>query len=303
MSVHPVSQGDSVAAAALRAGVAAFKGKLAGTAARAPFDDVMEQVAAPTDVTFEADTVGGISGLWAKPARARKGAAIIHAHGGWFNLGTAHAYRNFVGHLASSAGADAFIPDYRLAPEHVFPVAVTDVEACYRGLVGKGIKKIAVTGDSAGGNLALVLLSIVSAQAHKGGLAPVGAVAISPVTDLALTGESYETRAEADPFFTKSQAAGLIASYLGGTDPTNPLASPLYGDLRGLPPIRVHVGDDELLLDDSRRYVQSAVAAGVDAELGVWMGMPHGFVAYTREFDAARKALNAIGAFLTARLS
>ena len=298
LAVHPLSQEDSRAATALRAGVAAVKGKLAGTAARAPFDDVMERVVAPTDVTFEADTVGGISGLWAKPARPQKGAAIIHVHGGWFNFGTARAYRNFVGHIASRAGADAFIPEYRLAPEHLFPAAVTDVEACYRGLVDKGINKIAVVGDSAGGNLALVLLSIACAQADKGGIAPVGAVAISPVTDLALTGESYETRAEADPYFTKSQAAGLVASYLGETDPKSPLASPLYGDLSGLPPLRVHVGDDEVLLDDSRRYVERAVAAGVDAELEVWMGMPHGFVTGVREFDAARQALNAIGAFL-----
>jgi monoterpene epsilon-lactone hydrolase len=303
LSVHPISQEDSLAATALRASVAAVKGKLQGTAARGPFDDVMERVAAPTDVTFHADTVGGISGLWAKPARSQEGAAIIHLHGGWFNLGSAHAYRNLVGHIASRAGADAFIPDYRLAPEHPFPAAVTDVEACYRGLVGTGVKKIAVTGDSAGGGLALVLLSIASAQAYRGGMAPVGAVAISPVTDLALTGESYQTRAEADPYFTKSQAAGLIVAYLGDTDPTNPLASPLYGELSGLPPIRVHVGDDELLLDDSRRYVERAVAAGVRAELDVWMGMPHGFVTGIREFDAARRALNAIGAFLSGRLS
>jgi len=302
LAVHPLSQEDSLAATALRASVAAVKGKLAGTAARGPFDGIMEQVAAPTDVTFEADTVGGISGLWAKPARPRKGAAIIHVHGGWFNLGTARAYRHFVGHIASSAGADAFVPDYRLAPEHLFPAAVEDVEACYRGLVDKGINKIALTGDSAGGDLALVLLSIACAQAHNGGIAPVGAVAISPVTDLALTGESFETRAEADPYFTKSQVAGLVASYLGETDPKNPLASPLYGDLSGLPPIRVHVGDDEVLLDDSRRYVERAVAAGVDATLDVWLGMPHGFVTGIREFDAARQALSAIGAFTAERL-
>jgi monoterpene epsilon-lactone hydrolase len=302
LTVHPVSQGDSIAATALRGAVAAFKGKLTGTAARGPFDDVMERVVAQTDVTFEADTVGGISGFWAKPARSQKGAAIIHVHGGWFNFGTARAYRNLVGHIASSAGADAFIPDYRLAPEHLFPAAVQDVSECYRGLVGRGIKKIAVVGDSAGGNLALVLLSIASAQTDKGGIAPVGAVAISPVTDLALTGESYETRAEADPYFTKSQAAGLVASYLGDADPKDPLASPLYGDLSGLPPIRVQVGDDEVLLDDSRRYVERAALAGVDAKLDVWMGMPHGFVTGIREFDAARQALSAIGAFLTQRL-
>ena len=297
LTVHPLSPEDSIGASALRAGVAAFKGKLAGTAARAPFDDVMERVAPPPTVSFEPDTVGGIPGVWAKPggARPRKGGAILHVHGGWFNLGTARAYRNFVGHIASSAGADAFIPDYRLAPEHRFPAAVADVEASYRGLVGKGIDKIAVVGDSAGGNLALVLVSTDTA--------PVGAVAISPVTDLALTGASYETRADADPYFTKPQVAGLIASYLGRTDPKNPHASPLYGDLSGLPPIRVHVGDDEVLLDDSRRYVERAVAAGVDAELDVWMGMPHGFVTAVHEFDAARQSLRAIGAFLNAALN
>jgi monoterpene epsilon-lactone hydrolase len=294
LTVHSLSQEDSVGARALRASVAAFKGKLAGTAARAPFDDLMERVAAPADVIFEADTVGGISGFWAKPPRPRKGAVILHVHGGWFNLGSAHAYRNFVGHIASSAGTATFIPDYRLAPEHPFPAAVTDVKACYRGLVDKGIDKIAVVGDSAGGTLALVLVST--------DIAPVGAVAISPVTDLALTGESYATRAEADPYFTKSQVAGLVASYLGPTDPKNPLASPLYGDLRGLPPIRVHVGDDEVLLDDSRQYVERAVAAGVDVRLDIWMGMPHGFVTAVREFDAARQSLKAIGAFLTERL-
>jgi acetyl esterase/lipase len=303
LTVHPLSQADSLAATALRAAVAAFKGKLGGAAARGPFDDVMERVVAPTGVTFEADTVGGISGFWARPARAQKDAAIIHVHGGWFNFGSARAYRNLVGHIASRAGADAFIPDYRLAPEHPFPAAVEDVEACYRGLVTKGISKIAVTGDSAGGNLALVLLSIVGARSSKGDIAPVGAVAISPVTDLALTGESYETRAEADPYFTKSQAAGLVAAYLGDANPKDPLASPLYGDLSGLPPIRVHVGDDEVLLDDSRRYVERAVAAGVNAELDVWMGMPHGFVTGIGQFDAARQSLDAIGAFLTARWS
>jgi acetyl esterase/lipase len=298
LTVHPLSQQDSLAAAALRASVAAFKGKLAGTAARAPYDDLMERVVAPNAVTFEADTVGGISGWWAKPARAQKAAAILHVHGGWFNLGTARAYRNLVGHIASSAGAQAFIPDYRLAPEHPFPAAVTDVDACYRGLIDKGFNKLAVVGDSAGGTLALVLLSIACERARKGDRALVGAYAISPVTDLALTGESFETRADADPYFTKSQAAGLVAAYLGGTDPKNPLASPLYGDLSGLPPIRVQVGDDEVLLDDSRRYVERAVAAGVDAELDVWMGMPHGFVTALGEFDAARQALDAIGAFL-----
>ena len=118
-----------------------------------------------------------------------------------------------------------------------------------------------------------------------------------------LSGASYETRAQADPFFLKSQAAGLVRSYLGNTDPKNPLASPLYGDLTAMPPIRVHVGDDEVLLDDSRRYVELAVAAGVDATLDVWMGMAHGFTNAVGRMHAANRALDAIGAFLKERLA
>lgn len=135
------------------------------------------------------------------------------------------------------------------------------------------------------------------------GTAPVGALVFSPVTDLALTSKTYETRAEADPYFTRSQAGGLVRSYLGDVDPKNPLVSPVYGDLSGLPPIRVHVGDDEVLLDDSRRYVERAVAAGVDAQLDIWMGMPHGFVTNVGGFKAATQALRASGAFLTERLA
>src|SRR6202023_374717 len=172
LTVHPLSQKDSLGAAALRSALAPMKGKVQGTAGRGPFNDLMERVAVPDGVTFDAATVGGIHGWWANPAQARKGAAIIHAHGGWFNLGAAQAYRNFVGHIALNASADAFIPEYRLAPEHPFPAAIRDLEACYRGLVDTGITEIALTGDSAGGDLALVLLSIASTRGFRGGIAP-----------------------------------------------------------------------------------------------------------------------------------
>src|ERR1700723_3279539 len=141
--------------------------------------------------------MGGIPGWWCEPLGALPGAAILHLHGGWFNLGSASAYRHLVGHIARSAGAVAFVPDYRLAPEHPFPAALRDLEACYRGLLDQGITKIALTGDSAGGNLALVLLSIATAQAFRDAVAPVGAAVFSPITDLALTSESLDTRADA----------------------------------------------------------------------------------------------------------
>ena len=128
-------------------------------------------------------------------------------------------------------------------------------------------------------------------------------MALSPVTDLALTGSSFDTRAEADPYFTRLQATGLIHSYLGDSAPTDPLASPLYGNLAGLPPIRIHVGEDEVLLDDSRRYFERAVASGVDARLDIWEGMAHGFTNSIGSLAASAKALDAIGEFITERLT
>ena len=301
-ATHPTTAEDKVAMEALRTMVEPLKGKLQGTAARPPFDAIMEHVPAPEDVSFEADTVGGISGWWCRPGNAQSEQVILHLHGGWFNWGSAKAFRNLVGHIAASAGANAFIPDYGLAPEHVFPAAVRDVESCYDGLIERGFARIAVVGDSAGGALALILLRLVTARNTADGVIPVGAVALSPVTDLTLSGQTWKTRAVADPYFIESQARELIRSYLSGADPTAPQASPLYGDLAGLPPVRLHVGDDEVLLGDALRYVARAVDAGVDARVEVWQGMPHGFVSGVGKLVAANQALAAIGAFLARRL-
>src|SRR4029077_10533348 len=125
----------------------------------------------------------------------------------------------------------------------------------------------------------LVLASCAATKQVLGNATLVAIAAFSPVTDLTLSGATYQTRADADLYFTKPQVAALVKSYLGNADPNDPLASPLQARLSGLPPIRIHVGDDEVLLDDSRRYVERAIAAGVDARLDVWTGMPHGFVA------------------------
>jgi len=240
-----------------------------------------------------------VPGFWARPSSARPREVLLYLHGGWFNWGTAAAYRNLVGQIAARADVEAFIPDYRLAPEHPhpFPAAVDDVQAAYRGLVDEGSERIAVVGDSAGGNLALVLLSLTK----ESGTRPLAGVALSPITDLTLGGSSWETRAEADPYFVRPQAESLVRAYLGDAEPTDPRASPLQGRLEGLPPIRVHVGDDEVLLDDSRSYVERAVAAGVDARLDVWQGMPHGYAGGVGMFAAASESLDAIGAFLRER--
>jgi epsilon-lactone hydrolase len=303
VEIHALDPNDAPITAAIRAMSSAGKGAASGAEGRAQFDALMQSVTPPTDVTFEADTIGGIHGLWALPQGARPDEAILHFHGGWFTFGSAETYRNLVGHVAARAGSKAFIPDYRLAPEHAFPAAVEDALASYEGLAKKGLHRVALSGDSAGGNLALGLAARIIAGDSSVPAMLVAVAVMSPVTDLTLSGSTYDTRADADPFFTRSQVAGLVRSYLGTADPATSLASPLSSRLAGLPPIRIQVGDDEVLLDDSRRFVEKAKAAGVDAELDVWMGMPHGFVINIGKLKAATMALDAIGSFLAKRLN
>jgi epsilon-lactone hydrolase len=301
LTFHPLSARDRSVMIVLRNMVEPNKGKLRGPAARAPFDAIIGHTIAPEGVRFREDRVGGIPGWWCEPAEALPNAAILHLHGGWFNWGSSAAYRHLVGQIARHAKAIAFVPDYRLAPEHPFPAAIEDAQASLRGLAERGIRTIAVTGDSAGGNLALSLLSPAAERAT--GIRAVGAAVLSPVTDLALTGSSWQTRAQADPYFVREQAEGLIRAYLNGHDPTDPVASPLYASLTGSPPIRVHVGNDEVLLADSQQFVERAVAAGVDARLDVWEGLPHGFAGGVGQLEAAADALAAIGEFLSTRLA
>jgi epsilon-lactone hydrolase len=295
---HPLDADDASIVDRIRTATRPQKGLPWRIETRRQYDALMESVPPRDDVTFEPGTVGGVPGLWVQPGSSRSGEAILHFHGGWFHAGSAWGYRHLVGHIAARAGASAFVPDYRLAPEHPFPAAVDDALATFRGMNASGIHRIAVTGDSAGGNLALVLASNVAAKATLAKPLLVGSVAFSPVTDLTLSGASYETRAAAEFYFTKQQVAELVRSYLGTADANDPLASPLQGCLSGVPPIRVHVGDDEVLLDDARRYVDRAVADGVDARLDVWTGMPHGFVAIIGGVKAAAQALDASGLFL-----
>ena len=299
-TVHLLDPGDAPIVTAMRAAMRPAKGVRSGIEARPQFDFFMEMVAPPDGVTFEKETLAGVSGLWVRPQNGRADAAVLYLHGGWFTLGSAWAYRFLVGHIARRANANVFVPDYRLAPEHPFPAAVDDVLGVYRELRARHVRHIAIAGDSAGGNLALSLVSRLVQERTSDGATPIGAVAFSPVTDLVLSGASYETRAEQDPLFTRPQVAAFVDSYLAGADPKHRWASPLYADLSGLPPVQIHVGDDEVLLDDSLRYTARAAAAGVDARVEVWMGMPHGFVQNVG-LRASTTALDAVGSFLADR--
>lgn len=209
----------------------------------------------------------------------------------------------FVGRVAARAKVAAFVPEYGLAPEHPFPAAVDETLAAYRGLVKKGFAKIALAGDSSGGGLALVLLSSLVVEALEGsGRPPVGAAVMSPWTDLALSGASMETRDEADPLLTKDSLASAARLYLGAHDPRDPRASPLYGDLAGLPPVRMHVGEDEVLLDDSLRYGERLENAGGTVQVHTWKGMIHVFPSNVALLHAAKEALDDIGDFLREQL-
>jgi acetyl esterase/lipase len=263
----------------------------------------MEHIPDADGVRYEEGTVGGVPGVWCRPRSARPGVALQHMHGGGYVLGSAHAYRHFVGQIATRANASAFIAAYRLAPEHAFPAAVDDSRAVYRGIAEQGSQRIVITGDSAGGGLALVLLAAAHAEAAAGrGLAPSGAAVMSPWTDLTLSGASFQSRANDDPLITKGMQAATAAEYLRTHDASAPLASPLWGTLTGLPPIQLHVGTCEVLLDDTLRYFARAREASVDATLHVWEGMTHVFQSSVGSLDAADESLTIMAAFLTGRL-
>ena len=294
---HAVTPHDARAVAAMANATAAVKGTLDSPAARGAFDDVMGHTPPAAGVTYEEATVGGVPGWWCRPANAHPDVATVHLHGGAYILGSARAYRHFVGQLAARTRVATFIPDYRLAPEHRFPAAIDDALAVYRGL---GTARRAITGDSAGGGLALAL-----ALRLRDGAAPAPSVvvAFSPWADLAVTGASHTSRAEADPLLTRAMLATTAALYLGDHEPRDPLASPIYGDLAGLPPIQLHVGDREVLLDDALTFGRRAAEAGVDATVHVWDGLPHVFPASIGVLDAAPRALDLCTAFLDKHLA
>ncbi len=294
---HELLQVDRQPAAEMHQQFLLFKGQLRGITLREMFAEAMEHVPLPP-VSFKEDRIGGIPGWWCVPEGANKNRALLYLHGGAYVLGSAKSFRNLAGHLAHRAGVRTFLPEYRLAPEHPFPAAVHDAEAACKGLAERGYTGIALAGDSAGGGLALSLLRSLTLHSDRLAARPSALVAFSPWTDLALTGSTFQSRAEADPLFVHDQLQQFASLYLGSVAPNHAPASPLYGEFHELPPIQIHVGDHEVLLDDSLRYAEAAAAAGVEVQVNIWRGMHHVFVSAVGRLQAAEEALTQAGLFL-----
>ncbi len=242
----------------------------------------------------------GFSGVHVTVPQSRSDRYVLYFHGGGYVVGSAPLYRDFLWRIAMAARARVFYFDYRLAPEHPFPAAVEDSIKAYRWLAERvERRRIAFVGDSAGGGLAFAALHRLR---DEGSALPAAVVALSPWTDLALTGESLQSNAEADPMMNVSALPVLAGHYLAGGDPCHPHASPLYGDPSGLPPALIQVGSDEILRDDAVRMAEKLKRAGCDIELEEWPRMPHVWQLYARILPEGRDAVERIGMFLDRRL-
>ncbi|MDF0518746.1 alpha/beta hydrolase [Bradyrhizobium yuanmingense] len=246
-------------------------------------------------------SAGGVDGEWIVPAAAPQEKVILYLHGGGFRVGSIVSHRDLTARIGHACGCRVVAINYRLAPEHRFPAALDDALAAYRYLLDQGFQPadIALAGDSAGGNL---VLGAMLALRDRGVTLPAAAVLMSPWTDLAATGASYESRAKADPIHQRAMILALAKSYLGRDgDPRHPLASPLYADLSGLPPLLIQVGDRETVRDDSTEFAARARAAAVNVELQVFDGMIHVFQMFP-EIPQASEAIAALAKFLRGHL-
>jgi epsilon-lactone hydrolase len=248
---------------------------------------------------------GGVPAEWEIPTGVPDDRVILYIHGGAWIICSPATHRNMVSQLARDAGMKVLSIDYRLAPEYPFPAALEDCLTAYRWLVGQGFpaSHIAIAGDSAGGNLTLATLL---ALRDAGDPLPAAAVCLSPATDLANTGESQRTRRSVDVLLgSTTRGVGslkVIEKYAADHNVREPYLSPLYGDLHSLPPILIHVGDHEILLDDSVRFVERACAAGVDAKIVVWPKMWHVFQMHAPVMPESKESLRQLGAFIRLHL-
>jgi acetyl esterase/lipase len=278
--------------------------QLTAPEARAAFAEILSALPEIPGGRIEIADAGGVPAEWVHPANGSEPAGtLLYLHGGGYYQGSPATHRRLVTALIEAAGIRALSLDYRLAPENPFPAAVEDAVTAYRWLTrpaGEAPSQVIVAGDSAGGGLASALLV---ALRNAGDALPAGAYLMSPWTDLAGTGQSLRTRADVEPMLDPGSVVATARLYRPEGDLTDPLVSPLYADLAALPPLLVHVGDSEILLDDARRLVQRARAAGVPAELEEWPDAFHVFQMLVGLIPEADEAVARAGAWMAKRLA
>jgi acetyl esterase/lipase len=268
---------------------------------RAIFHGMIASIPLPEDVSAKQEELGGVPVVTVQTTESDPEHVILYFHGGGYALGSAPDSVGLAADVARRAGARAISVDYRLAPEHRFPAAVDDAVAAYRALLGQGVAEsaIAFAGESAGGGLvAATLVALKDAGLPQ----PASAAVFSPWADLTVTGESAGDgaggRAALDPALTPAGLRTRARDYLGDRDPATPLASPVFADLGGLPPLLIQVGSHEILLDDAVRLAARAAAANVRVDLQVWPEVPHVFQGFAAILDEADQALDSAAAFL-----
>jgi epsilon-lactone hydrolase len=267
---------------------------------RERFESFAAAFADPPEVDLETVDANGVSCEWARPPGGDPRGAVLYLHGGGFTIGSVPAYRDLSARLAVQTGCAVLTVEYRRAPEHRFPAALEDAVTAYRWLTGSvDPSTVVVAGDSAGGGLSL---STGLVARDRGLGLPAGLVLISPLADLAHTGRSVELNAAVDPVVTPAGSHAYAGRYLGPDgDPFDPLASPLFADLTGLPPTYVQAGTAECLLDDALRVARRLRDAGVPAELDVWPDMIHILPFFASRVPEAAAALAAVVSFVRAR--
>lgn len=228
-------------------------------------------------VTYQDIQIGDIHGEWVRVSRPHmKKRVILYCHGGGYSTGSCIYGRTLTAKLAKGIAMDVISFDYRLAPEHPYPAAVEDVKKVwdFLMLLGYGARDVILAGDSAGGNLALVLVHCLK---KEGRMLPGGLLLMSPWTDLTSQGSSFQEKAEVDPVLNAEYIGQMVEAYASGLDLTDPFISPLFGDFEGFPPTFIQVGENEILLDDSLRLKERMEKAQVSVRMEIFSGMWHVF--------------------------
>ncbi len=251
---------------------------------------------------YKEELIEGMQGEWIIPPGADESKVLLYFHGGGYAAGSINTHRSLVTKIVEHAGMMALVVNYRLAPEHLYPAPVEDAAASYQWLLANGFAshRIGFGGDSAGGGVVIGALTYLRDRRMP---LPKCAIAISPWLDHTLSGESHQTKRDEDPMLAADGLPVWSRNYLGDADPRSPYASPIFHDLGQLPPVYVHVGTAELLLDDSTRFAQSAAAQGVQVTLEIFPGHFHVFHAFWQLLPTARHANRMLGEFLRAQLA